>query len=369
MAHRTTPHGDGRWGFAARAVRQRAPPRVRIPCPTMNHLLIRLVVILVMPATLALAGCQPATIVVGLAPGGSALQATAIERDGRWGSPRIVVVDVSGTLVNGSTGGLLGGGVNPVDQFAHRLDAAAADPKVAAVILRINSPGGTVTASDIMYREVKRYRARTGKPVMALVMDVGASGGYYLACGASEIMAYPTSVTGSIGVILQTLSVRPALDRWGDGGGRLWSAAPIKPVAPPSKRSPKNSRPCCRVWSMISTPASATWSAKPGPGSPPTASTSSPTAASSPAPRPRPKGLVDSLGDIRDAVARARTLAGIDHADLFIYHGPLSSPATPYAQRGTGDVHVSLLDLGELLPPATLNGPCYLWRPGFGAGD
>ena len=334
----------------------------------MNTLPFRLAAVLSVLATLALGGCQPATIVVGLAPGGSALQATAIERDGRWGSPRIVVVDVSGTLVNGSTGGLLGGGANPVDQLARRLDAAAADPKVAAVILRINSPGGTVTASDIMYREVKRYRERTGKPVLALVMDVGASGGYYLACGASEIMAYPTSVTGSIGVILQTLSVRPALDRWGIEANALVSG-PNKAGGSPLETLTEEQQAVLQglVDDFYAGFRDVVRDARPGiPADRFDVVTDGRVFTGTQA---KAEGLVDSLGDIRDAVARARTLAGVDHADLFIYHGPLSSPATPYAQRGTGDVHVSLFDLGEVLPAETLNGPCYLWRPGLGAGD
>jgi len=333
----------------------------------MNPPLLR-VALFFLVAAVALIGCQPATVVVGLAPGGDALRATAIERDGRWGSPRVVVVDVSGTLVNARTGGLLGGGSNPVDDLTRRLDAAAADPRVAAVILRINSPGGTVTASDMMYREVKRYRARTGKPVVALIMDVGASGGYYLACAASEVMAYPTSVTGSIGVILQTLSLRPALDRWGVEAQALVSG-PHKAGGSPLETLDEEQRAVLQglVDDFFAGFRDVVRDARPG-----IAADRFDTVTDGrvfTGTQAQTEGLVDSLGDIRDAFARAQTLAGVEHADLVIYHGPLSSPATPYARRGTGDVHVSLLSLGELFPPATLNGPCYLWRPGVGSGD
>ena len=77
-----------------------------------------------------------------------------------------------------------------------------ADKDVRAVVLRINSPGGGVTATDLMYGEVLRFRAQTGKPVIAAMLDVAASGGYYLACAADTIYAQPTTVTGSIGVIM-----------------------------------------------------------------------------------------------------------------------------------------------------------------------
>src|SRR5262249_22941878 len=66
----------------------------------------------------------------------------------------------------------------------------------------INSPGGAVTASDILYQDLVRFRAETGKPVIACMMDVAASGGYYVAMGCDRIYAHPTTVTGSIGVIM-----------------------------------------------------------------------------------------------------------------------------------------------------------------------
>ncbi len=317
---------------------------------------------------LTLTGCQPATLVVGLAPGGTELQATAIERSGRWASPRVVVVDVSGSIVNARTGGLLGGGSNPVDDLARRLDAAADDPKVAAVILRINSPGGTVTASDMMYREVKRYRARTGKPVIALIMDVGASGGYYLACAADEIMAYPTSVTGSIGVILQTLSVRPALDRWGIQARALVSG-PNKAGGSPLETLSQDQEALLQglVDDFYLAFCKVVRNARPG-----IAADRFPTVTDGrvfTGTQAHAEGLVDQLGDIRDAFTRAKQLAHLKHADLFIYHSPLSTPATPYAQRSTPNVQISLLNVGDLLASATLNGPCYLWQPGIRAKD
>jgi protease-4 len=115
---------------------------------------------------------------------------------------KIAVIDVEGMILNAKVGGLLGEGDNMMSTFCERLDAAAEDPNVKAVVLRINSPGGAVTASDIMYHEVLRFREKTGKPVVACLMDVAASGGYYLAMSADRIYAHPTTVTGSIGVIM-----------------------------------------------------------------------------------------------------------------------------------------------------------------------
>jgi len=87
------------------------------------------------------------------------------------------------------------------------LDAAGRDEKVKAIILRINSPGGGVTASDVIYHELLDWKKTTGKPIVALCMDVAASGGFYIAQAADRIVAHPTTITGSIGVVAYFLNV------------------------------------------------------------------------------------------------------------------------------------------------------------------
>lgn len=126
----------------------------------------------------------------------------------------VAMIDVNGMIVDGPTG-LLGNGENPVARLAAGLERAAEDDQVRAVIVRVNSRGGTVTASDMMHAEVLRFREETGKPVVILLGEIAASGGYYLACAGDRIVAHPTTVTGSIGVITQTVYVADALDRWG----------------------------------------------------------------------------------------------------------------------------------------------------------
>jgi len=88
-----------------------------------------------------------------------------------------------------------------VARVFERLERAAADPWVKAVILRLDTPGGEVTASDIVYHEVLRFKERTGRPVIGLMMSVAASGGYYIASACDAIIAHPSTLTGSIGVI------------------------------------------------------------------------------------------------------------------------------------------------------------------------
>lgn len=124
------------------------------------------------------------------------------EARGYFCRDKIALIDVEGMILNARTGGLLGDGDNMMATFRERLDAARNDPRVKAVVLRINSPGGAVTASDIMYQDIVSFRKDTGKPVVACMMDVAASGGYYIAMAADRVYAHPSTVTGSIGVIM-----------------------------------------------------------------------------------------------------------------------------------------------------------------------
>jgi len=82
-----------------------------------------------------------------------------------------------------------------------QLDVAAKDSNVKAVIVRVNSPGGTVSGSDRIYNTIRKFRRQSGKPIIAFMEGLAASGGYYTSVACEKIIAEPTTVTGSIGVI------------------------------------------------------------------------------------------------------------------------------------------------------------------------
>ncbi|MHA7652137.1 signal peptide peptidase SppA [Mycobacterium sp. ML4] len=138
---------------------------------------------------------------------------------GRRAKPTIAVVTVEGAIVNGR-GGPQGVPFGPSsaggDTIAAALREVAADDSVSAIVLRVDSPGGSVTASETIWREVKRARER-GKPVVASMGSVAASGGYYVSMAADAIVANSGTVTGSIGVITGKLVVRDLKDRLGVG--------------------------------------------------------------------------------------------------------------------------------------------------------
>ena len=136
---------------------------------------------------------------------------------GRKKDPTVAVVTVAGPIVSGRGGPQmlpLGRSSAGGDTIAAALREAVADDDVVAVVLRVDSPGGSVTASETIWREVSRIRAH-GKPVVASMGAVAASGGYYVAMAADTIVANAGTITGSIGVVTGKLVARELKDRLG----------------------------------------------------------------------------------------------------------------------------------------------------------
>ncbi|MEV3901567.1 signal peptide peptidase SppA [Mycobacterium sp. NPDC050551] len=245
---------------------------------------------------------------------------------GRKGKPTIAVVTLDGPIVSGRGGpGLLPLGNSSAggDTIAAALREAAADDSVSAIVLRVDSPGGSVTASETIWREVVRVR-RNGTPVVASMGAVAASGGYYVSMDADAIVANPGTITGSIGVITGKLVARELKDRLGVGSDSVrtnanadaWSPnAPftdeqhaqvvaeadmsytdfVERVAAGRKLSEEAVEAVARgrVW----TGADA-----------------------------KEHGLVDELGGLRTAINRAKVLAGLDaDADVRLVGYPGSS--------------------------------------------
>lgn len=121
---------------------------------------------------------------------------------------RVAVVDVDGLLLNTPFAGPSSVGENPVATFREKLDAAAADGCVKAVVVRVNSHGGAVAACITMRRDLERFKAQTGKPVVACLLDTACGGAYYLASAADQVVAGEATVTGGTGVILNLFNLQ-----------------------------------------------------------------------------------------------------------------------------------------------------------------
>lgn len=124
------------------------------------------------------------------------------------GPTRVALIDVDGLILNTPFVGPLSVGENPVGLFREKLEAAACDPCVKAVVIRVNSPGGGVAACIQMRHDLERFKQRTGLPVVACLMDTAAGGAYYLASACDQVVAGPATVTGGVGVILNLFNLR-----------------------------------------------------------------------------------------------------------------------------------------------------------------
>lgn len=130
---------------------------------------------------------------------------------GGGGGPHVAQVNFYGAIAD-SEGGKLFSEPGPQD-FIRDLETARRDPFVKAVVIRINSPGGSAAASQELYRAIRRLRAE--KPVVCSMGDVAASGGYYMAAACDKIYANPATVTGSIGVITQFINLQQLMQKLG----------------------------------------------------------------------------------------------------------------------------------------------------------
>lgn len=161
---------------------------------------------------LCCSGC--AFVNVSLMQGTRPLEEKVLEGDGK---NKILLIDIEGVITSERSRSFSGfeAGPDPVARIKEELDKAAEDKKIKAVILKINSPGGTVTASDIIYREILKYKEKSGAAVIACLLDTAASGGYYVANAADMIIAHPTTVTGSIGVLAMKFNVKGLMNKLG----------------------------------------------------------------------------------------------------------------------------------------------------------
>jgi len=156
---------------------------------------------------------------------------------------KILVLDVEGMISSLTGTGALAREGDVLSRVYYRLERAAADPLVKGIILRLETPGGEVTASDILYHEILRFKERTRLPVVGLMMSVAASGGYYIASACDAVLAHPSTLTGSIGVISIFPSVESLFDKIGvkmtviKSGGMKDSGSPFRTMTDEEKKT------------------------------------------------------------------------------------------------------------------------------------
>ena len=266
------------------------------------------------------------------------------------GGDKILLLDISGLIVESQPRSLLGmASVTTPGRVKEELDKAAKDKRIKALVLKINSPGGTVSASDIIHHELMAYKKETGVPVVACLMGLATSGGYYLAQAGDTIVAHPSGITGSIGVLAMKLNVKGLMDKVGVEGemvksGRwkdFWS--PFRPATPEEKQMMQQVidsyyRGFVDVVAL-GRKMNTQEVRKVADGRIYTAT------------QAKDLGLVDSLGYLDDAVKIAQKQAGLEEAKVVRYHRPGSYRPNIYSM---------LPDLSTSVTPQFL----YIWMPG-----
>ncbi len=149
---------------------------------------------------------------------------------------KIVMLHLSGMIADVEAPGPFGDAVISPREVREALRQAREDGDVCAILLSIDSPGGGVTASDLIRHEILDYKRTTREPVAVLMGDVAASGGYYVSTPADRIFAHPTTITGSIGVIFQLLNYRGLFEKVGLKEYTILSPdTPFKDIGSPSR--------------------------------------------------------------------------------------------------------------------------------------
>lgn len=158
------------------------------------------------------------------------------------GTTKVVRIAFTGILTRELEGGWLGT-FDPVEDCLRQIRAARQDPEVAGILFEVDSPGGEVTAADEIHRELTLFReSRPDRKLAVLVHDLAASGGYYISVPAHRIVAQPTALIGSIGVILQTLNIQGLSEKIGVTDTTIKSGRhkdllnPFRPVDPEERQ-------------------------------------------------------------------------------------------------------------------------------------
>lgn len=321
------------------------------------------------------AGCVPQRFVIDLSAGSPKLkESTVLADDGATRStPKVALIHVSGFILDANEPQLLGNGPNPVDELVFRLTRAEKDKSVKAVVLRINSPGGTVTGSGIMAREVRRFAEKTGKPVVASMGEVAASGGYYLAVSADHIFAEPTTVTASIGVLMQTMNFTGTLKMIG-ASARAITSGPNKDMGNPF--GPEREEQFRLMQGMIDEYYARFrgWVIERRPRFDAAASAWALDGRVITGADAQKIGLVDEVGGVREAFEEAKKLAKLPSARLVTYHAETQAAHTPYASAvvppassataGPGQINLLQINApGMMAGLGASGGFYYLWVP------
>jgi protease-4 len=273
---------------------------------------------------------------------------------------KFLLVEVDGIIHLGDNSSFLGTQESTVARIREQLDAARRDSNIRGLLLRIDSPGGGATASDLIYGELLRFKRDRDVPIVAHFLGMAASGGYYVAMAADEIVAEPTTVTGSIGVIFAGVNLSGLMKRWGIEDQTL-TAGRYKDAG--SMLRPQTDEERAILQSVIDDLydrfRSVVDTGRPGLGRERVDALADGRLYS--ANQALENGLVDRVGDIEEAVARLQERAGVSRSVVVSYHRPSEWRRNLYTRSSTGSAAFESPHPAQALLERLKPGFLYLW--------
>ena len=293
----------------------------------------------------------------------SELEEVVIEDAGMFAKNKIVVLDLSGVISSEMAGAFSRYKCTPEGVRA-MLDMMREDEHIRGVLLRIDSPGGEVTATDMIFRELRNYQEETGVPMYASMMGLSCSGGYYLSCVADRIYAHPTTITGSIGVIARLPKLKGLADKVGYDE-EIIKSGNMKAMGHPLLEMSAEERAVFQgtIDSMYTRFITIV---RDGRAPLETLDAIRPIADGRvyTADQALENGLIDEIGYLSDALNAVKTAAGVEKAHIvtFSYGGGDNANIYSRAMRAPVELNLGALQLKgvEMAQP----GFHYLWLPG-----
>jgi protease-4 len=302
------------------------------------------------------AGC----ITINLPPGPGALEEYKLSGTGK---DKVLLIDLSGVISSDNKDSFY---TYPgmVATLKEELEKAGKDDRIKAVVIRINTPGGTVTASDILYHELKAFKNARKVPIIASIMDIGTSGGYYLAAAADSVMAHPSSVTGSIGVIMLTVNARGLLEKVGVEANAVTSG-PRKDMGSPFRQMLPEERAIFQsvIDSFYQRFLQVVQEGRPNLPSEQIRKLADGRIYSGE--QAKAAGLVDEIGYLDDAIQAAKKKAGLAEAKVVTYRRPGEYQNNIYSRLFGPTPGLAQLANFDLLSLVRGGSPqfMYLWMP------
>lgn len=317
----------------------------------------------------ALTGCvlvvSPSLSLFNRDPG---LQETVIQGEG---PDKILMIAIDGFISDQPTERAFGlvREQSTLARVAAELDKAAKDPSIAGIVLRIDSPGGGVTASDEIYGRLRRFADEHDLPMVAAMGNLATSGAYYVALAADDVVAHPTTVTGSVGVLLVGVNAAGLLNKLGVED-ETYTSGPHKDLLSPLRGATPEERAIVQgvLDELFARFVSVVEERRPGLDAGHREQVLDGRIFAAQA--ARDLGLVDTIGRLDDAIDLAKQRAGVERARVVMYHRQGEPAETVYSRfdhgpTATGGPTASLggprLSLDALTSPQFL----YLWRPGL----